>query len=140
MAQLKTVRTDARVDDFIDGIESEGRRGDCRTVLDIMRRVTGGEPAMWGESIVGFGSYHYTYDTGREGDWFLAGFSPRRQNLTLYVMAGLGRWQPLMARLGKHTTGKSCLYVRKLSDIDLEVLEELVSASVAHMRKRYPTD
>lgn len=140
MAQLKTARTDATVDDFIDGIENEGRREDCRTLLRIMKRVTGKEPAMWGASIVGFGSYHYRYESGRQGDWFLTGFSPRKQNLTLYMMAGFDRYASLMAGLGKHATGKSCLHVKRLSDIDLGVLEELVSASVEHMRKRHPTD
>jgi hypothetical protein len=139
MAQLETARTDASVDDFIDGIDDGGRREECRTVLRLMKRVTGRDPAMWGATIVGFGSYHFTYDSGREGDWFLTGFSPRKRSLTLYVMAGFDRWKSLMARLGKHTTGKSCLYIKRLSDIDLDVLEELVSASVEHMRNRYPS-
>jgi hypothetical protein len=140
MAKLKTARTGESVGDFIDGIENDGRREDCDKLLRIMKRVTGREPAMWGESIVGFGSYHYRYESGREGDWFLTGFSPRKQNLTVYIMAGFDRYASLLARLGRHTTGKSCLYVKKLSDIDLGALEELVSASVEHLRKRYPTD
>jgi len=140
VAQLKTARTDASVDDFIDGIEDEGRREDCRTLLRLMARVTERGPAMWSASIVGFGSYHYRYESGREGDWFLTGFSPRKQNLTLYIMAGFDRYASLLARLGRHDTGKSCLYVKRLSDIDLDVLEELVAASVEHMRNRHPTD
>jgi hypothetical protein len=94
---------------------------------------------MWGPSIVGFGSYQYTYESGREGDWFLTGFSPRKQNLTLYIMAGFERWDDLMAKLGRHTTGKSCLYVKRLSDIDAKVLKELVTASVKHMKSRHPS-
>ena len=102
-----------------------------------MQRVTGEPPTMWGDSIVGFGSYHYVYDSGREGDWFLTGFSPRKRNLSLYIMAGFSDYDELMERLGKHKTGKSCLYVNRLSDIDLDVLEALVRQSVAHMRKAY---
>ena len=92
---------------------------------------------MWGPSIVGFGSYHYTYATGREGDWFVVGFSPRKQALTLYIMAGFSRYQELLTKLGKHSTGKSCLYVEKLEDVDLKVLRQLVTESVAHMRISY---
>ena len=98
-----------------------------------MRRVTGDEPAMWGPSIVGFGSYHYKYASGREGDWMKVGFSPRKQQLTLYIMSGFSRFDELMGRLGKHSTGKSCLYIKRLEDVDLGVLEELVRESVAHL-------
>ncbi len=100
-----------------------------------MREITGDEPAMWGPSMVGFGRYHYKYASGREGDWFVAGFSPRKQNLTLYIMSGFSGYDELMARLGKHTTGKSCLYIKRLEDVDLAVLEELIRRSVAHVRK-----
>jgi len=137
MPAAKTIPTDASVEAFLATVEDEGRRADCRTVLDLMQRVTGEPPAMWGDSIIGFGSYHYVYESGREGDWFLTGFSPRKRNLTLYIMAGFSDYDELMARLGKHKTGKSCLYVKRLSDIDLDVLEELVRQSVAHMRKAY---
>lgn len=92
---------------------------------------------MWGDSIIGFGRYHYVYDSGREGDWFLAGVSPRKRSLTVYIMAGFDRYDELMAKLGKHRTGKSCLYINKLEDVDTEVLRELVAASVGHMRERY---
>lgn len=137
MATLKTAPTDASVEAFLGTVEDEARRDDCRTVLDLMQRVTGEPPQMWGDSIVGFGSYHYVYDSGREGDWFLTGFSPRKRSLTLYIMAGFDRYDELMERLGKHKTGKSCLYVNRLSDIDMDVLEELVRQSVEHMRKTY---
>lgn len=106
---------------------------DCAKLVEIMGRATGAEPRMWGPSIVGFGSYHYKYDSGREGDWFLTGFSPRKQALTLYIMAGFERYDDLMRRLGRHSTGKSCLYVRRLDDVDLDVLTELVQASVDHV-------
>ena len=138
MAQLKTARTDARVDAFIDAIANESRREDCRALLRVMKKVTGEKPAMWGSSIVGFGSYHYKYASGREGDWFLTGFSPRKQNLTLYIMAGFDRYEALMAKLGRHTTGKSCLYVKRLGDLDLDMLRELITASVEHMRTHHP--
>ena len=139
MAELKTQPGDASVDRFLEGIEDEERRADCRAVHRMMERVTGEPPRMWGGSIVGFGSYHYRYESGREGDWFLTGFAPRKRDLTLYIMAGFERYDDLMARLGKHKTGRSCLYVKRLSDLDAAVLEELVRASVAHMRETYPS-
>lgn len=138
MAEPKTQETDASVDAFIASVEPERRREDARAVLAMMREVTGEEPKMWGKAIVGFGRYHFTYASGREGDWFLAGFSPRKQNLVLYIMPGFSAYDGLLGRLGKHKTGKSCLYVNKLADVDPDVLRELVSASVAHMRQAYP--
>jgi hypothetical protein len=104
-----------------------------------MQEVTGSEPVMWGPSIVGFGSYHYTYASGREGDWMLSAFSPRKRNLTLYIMAGFERYDEIMKRLGKFKTGSSCLYINKLDDIDRDVLRELVTESVAHMRASHET-
>jgi hypothetical protein len=95
-----------------------------------MRRITGEEPKMWGETIVGFGTQHYTYKSGREGDWFLAGFSPRKQNISIYLSYGFGEWEDLLSRLGKHKTGKACLYVNKLADIDTDVLEDLIRRTV----------
>ena len=103
----------------------------------MMKEVTGAEPQMWGPSIVGFGAYHYKYESGREGDWFLVGFSPRKQNLTLYIMAGFKRYEELLAKLGKHKTGKSCLYLNKLADVDEEVLRQMVAASVEYLSKKY---
>lgn len=138
MAENKTQVTGLSAIDFIDAIPDAGRRADCHAVADIMRRVTGAEPEMWGPSIVGFGRYHYRYASGREGDAPLTGFSPRKQNLTLYIMPGFERFDDLMARLGKHTTGKSCLYIQRLSDIDFAVLQDLVENSVAHMRAAHP--
>ena len=136
MAELKTKRTEASVDDFIAGIADEQRREDCRALLAMMKRVTKAPPKMWGASMVGFGSYHYRYASGREGEWFLAGFSPRRQDLTVYVMAGFEDYPELMARLGKYKTGKSCLYLKRLADVDAAVLEKLIAASVRDMKER----
>lgn len=133
MTELKTQPTDQSVEAFLNNVEDERRRQDCFTVLEIMRDVTGAEPKMWGNSIVGFGEYHYTYASGREGDWMLTGFSPRKQNLTLYIMAGFDAYDDLLQRLGKHKTGKSCLYIKKLADVDLDVLRTLVQQSVHHM-------
>jgi len=135
MAGNKTQPTGASVDEFIDAVENERRRHDARTVLELMREVTGEEPVMWGDSIVGFGQYHYKYDSGRAGDWFLAGFAPRKSNLVAYIMSGFPRHAELMQKLGKHRTGSSCLYINKLDDVDLDVLRELVRRSVEHMRK-----
>jgi hypothetical protein len=135
MAELKTKRTKASVAAFVAAIEDEGRRRDCKRLVALMKKVTKSEPAMWGPSIVGFGTYHYEYPSGREADWFLAGFSPRKQALTLYVMAGFTGYADLMQKLGKHKAGKSCLYVKSLDDLDLDVLEELVRRSVRHMRE-----
>lgn len=134
MAELKTKMNSGDVDAFLAGIADTKRREDCLTVLKLMKQVTKEKPKMWGESIVGFGEYHYKYATGREGDWFITGFSPRKLALTLYIMAGFTRYDGLLSRLGKYKCGKSCLYVKKLEDIDLDVLRELVEASVAHMR------
>ena len=133
MAKLKTQKTNASVSAFLKSIADDDRRKDCQTLVRIMKRAVGAEPKMWGSSIVGFGHYHYKYASGRENDWFLAGFSPRKQDLTLYIMAGFDRYDALMAKLGKHKTGKSCLYLKRLADVDVAVLEELISASVKHM-------
>ena len=132
MAELKTQQNDASVTDFINGVD-EKRRDDCFALLDLMEEVTGAPATMWGSAIVGFGNDHYTYASGREGDWPVVGFSPRKQNLTLYIMAGFDRYEELLAKLGKHSTGKSCLYIKRLADVDRDVLRALVAASVAHM-------
>jgi hypothetical protein len=134
MAELKTTETEASVAAFLATVADAQRREDCRRVLEIMRSATGVEPKMWGDSIVGFGSYHYRYESGREGDWFVTGFSPRKSSLTLYIMAGFDRYEALLSRLGKHSTGKSCLYIRRLADVDEAALRQLVAASVQHMR------
>lgn len=134
---MKTKPTDAAVDAFLDEVGDPARRDECRTILELMREVTGAEPKMWVGGMVGFGSYHYRYESGREGDWFVTGFSPRKANLTLYIMAGFDRYEVLLERLGKFKTGKSCLYLKRLSDVDIDVLEELVRESVAHVSGTY---
>lgn len=136
MATLKTAPTGGSVAAFLDAITDEDRQRDCRKVLQIMKRVTRSQPRMWGTSIVGFGTYHYKYESGREGDWFLAGFAPRKSDLTLYIMSGFPRHEALMKKLGKYKTGKSCLYIKRLDDVDAGVLEELVRRSVAYVAKR----
>ena len=140
MSDMKTKPTDASVDAFIDAIPDERKREDARAVAALMAEVTGTPAKMWGSSIVGFGSYHYRYASGREGDFMETGFSPRKQALTLYIMAGFSAYPDLLARLGKHSTGKSCLYIKRLADVDLAVLRELVERSVAFIRKKYPSD
>jgi len=133
----KTRPTGAGVDTFLDAVENERRREDARTVNAMMERITGWEPRMWGPSIVGFGEYHYRYDSGREGDFLITGFSPRKNALTIYIMPGFARYDALMARLGKFRTGRSCLYINKLDDVDLSVLEELIASSVQYMVGKY---
>lgn len=137
MSDLKTVRNAASVHDFLASVENGKRREDSFAVLELMRELTGEEPAMWGDSLVGFGAYHYKGASGREGDWPISAFSPRKQNLTIYVMAGFGRYPDLMAKLGKYRTGSSCLYLNRLSDADPVVLRELIVRSVDHMRNTY---
>ncbi len=139
MAELKTKATKASVSGFIDKIADETRRNDCRKVIALMTEATGAKPEMWGPSIVGFGRYHYKYDSGREGEWMVTGFSPRKNDLTLYILPGIHEFPDLLERLGKHKTGKSCLYLRKLDDIDLTVLKKIVKQSVAKM-SRYRID
>jgi len=135
MAELKTQKNEASVEDFLNSVAHEKRRSEGFAVLELMREVTGLEPAMWGASIVGFGSYHYTYASGRDGEWMLAGFSPRKRNMTLYIMDGFDQYDELLSRLGKFRTGKSCLYINKLEDVDTQVLRELIRQSVAHIRR-----
>ena len=137
MAEVKTKATRASVDKFLKSIEDERVRDDCYKIIDIMEKVTRAKPKMWGESIVGFGSYHYKYASGREGDWMLTGFSPRKQNLTIYIMSGFEEYGDLLKTLGKHSTSKSCLYIKKLEDVDAKVLKKLITESVKKMRKMY---
>ncbi len=136
MAENKTRKTGADVEGFLAGVDNARRKADSQTLLAMMKRITGLEPEMWGPSIVGFGSYHYRYDSGREGDMPMTGFSPRKQSLTVYVMPGFAGSEDLLARLGKHRTSVSCLYINKLADVDQEVLAELIGRSFAHMRQR----
>lgn len=139
MAENKTKPTKLSVTAFIKGIENPDMRRDAKKVSAMMRKATGSRARMWGPSIVGFGEYHYKYDSGREGDFMITGFSPRKQALTLYVIPGFKLFEPLMKKLGKYKTGKSCLYIKCLSDIDESVLEKLIAGSVKHMRNKYKT-
>lgn len=131
MARNKTQPTTADVEAFLAAIAPPARQAEARAVCEIMARVSGEPPKLWGPSIVGFGTYHYRYDSGREGDSLRIGFSPRKAALTLYIPGGFPRYEDLMSRLGPHTTGKACLYLKRLSDIDLAVLEDLVTESLA---------
>ncbi len=132
MAELKTKKNDASVAAFLRAVADPGQRQDCQGILRLMKEATGAEPRMWGKSIVGFGSYRYKYPTGREGEWFTTGFSPRKANLTLYLMGGFDTG--LLQRLGKFKTGKCCLYVKRLGDVDLAARKELVKDSSARLK------
>ena len=133
--ELKTKVNDASVESFLNSIEDEQKRVDCLEILKLMQQVTKEAPKMWGASIVGFGSYHYQGSGGREGDWMLTGFSPRKQNLTLYLMSGFDQHKDLLKKLGKHKTSVGCLYIKQLGDVDKKVLKELVTESVKAMKK-----
>ena len=135
MAEPKTSKNKASVAKFLNAIEDPQKRKDAKAVDKLMREVTGEKPAMWGESIVGYGTYRMRYANGKEADWMLTGFSPRKQNLSLYIMSGFKGQSSLLKKIGKHKTGKACLYVNKLEDIDMDVLRELVEASVAIKRE-----
>jgi hypothetical protein len=134
MAEAKTKPTDQSVKEFLNEIPEAERRADCFAVAKIMEEITGEKPKMWGPSIVGFGSYHYKYATGREGDWPITGFSPRKKDLTLYLMMGFAKHGELMGKLGKHSVGKSCLYIKRLSDIDVPTLKKLIKISVKDLK------
>lgn len=138
MAENKTKPTDVAVEDFLNAVENDRRRSDAFELLAMMRELTGEEAKMWGASIIGFGSYHYKYESGREGDFMQLGFSPRKANLVCYIMLGFSGYQALMDRLGKYKTGKSCLYINKLDDIDRAVLRQLIEKSLADLRQKYP--
>lgn len=130
MAELKTIPTKISVDKFLKGITDEKKRADCYQILKMMEKATKSRPKMWGTSIIGFGDAHYVYESGHEGDWFITGFSPRKQNLTLYMMGGFNQFEDLMKKLGKHSVGKGCLYINKMEDVDAKVLKELITKSV----------
>ena len=134
MAENKTVKTGASVEDFIASVENKRRREDGIALLEMMREITGLEPEMWGPSIVGFGDLHYKYESGREGDMFLTGFSPRKRSLSLYVTSEFDMYEALLSRLGKHRRGASCLYINKLADVDMDVLRELVRRAYERAR------
>lgn len=138
MAETKTKATQMRVADFIQAAPDAVRRDDAKALVALMARVTGEEPVMWGPSIIGFGSYHYRYESGHEGDACRLGFSPRKAELVLYVLNGSPGQAVQLARLGRHRTGKSCLYIKRLADVDMAVLEDLLRDQLAHMDARYP--
>lgn len=135
MAELKTKQTEASVKDFLNQIPDKERRDDCFAIAKMMEEATGAKPKMWGTSIVGFGSYHYKYASGREGDWLMTGFSPRKNDLTLYLMMGFEKHRELMEQLGKHKTSKSCLYIKRLDDVHVPTLTKLIKASVKQLRE-----
>ena len=137
MAELKTKPTGKSPEEFLNSVADEKKREDSFTILNLMKEVTNAEPKMWGPSIIGFGDYRYKYKSAREIDWFLTGFSPRKQNLTLYIMPGFSRYEELMSKLGKYKTGKSCLYISKLEDVDIQILRELIKQSVEYLQKKY---
>ena len=139
MAELKTKKTESSVAKFLDSVADEEKRNDSKKILKIFTESTKEKPAMWGTSIVGFGSYHYKSDRStQEGDWPLTGFSPRKQNITIYIMPGFLEYKELLTKLGKHKVSKgSCLYIKRLSDIDIDVLKKLIKVSVSDMKKRH---
>ena len=138
-AENKTRPTGASVTAFIDAVENDTRRRDARTLLAMMKKITGEKAKMWGPSIIGFGEYHYRYESGREGDMLNVGFSPRKANMALYVMGSIADDDPLRGKLGKYKTGRSCLYINKLEDVDLKVLEKLIAKSYKATLKKYAT-
>ena len=137
MSENKTIPTEKRVQDYLSAIDQPQRKNDCSQICDLMSSITGKEPKMWGSSIVGFGTYEYKYDSGREGIMLTTGFSNRKQAITLYIMNGFKRYDELMNKLGKYKTGKSCLYIKRLSDIDINILSDLISQSVKAVEEKY---
>ncbi len=135
--ELKTKITDKSVEKFLDAIESEQKRDDAYAILSMMQKATKEEPKMWGPSIIGFGTYHYKYDSGHEGDMPLIGFSPRKAALTLYILMGFEGYDELMAKLGKYKTSKACLYINKLKDVDITVLNKLITLSMKYTKAKY---
>ena len=138
MAELKTQKNDASVHDFISSIEDEAKKQDCLTLLEIFKECTGEIPVMWGMSIIGYGTYHYKSErSSQEGDWMMTGFSPRKQNLTIYIIPGFDSYQKDLAKLGKHKTSVSCLYINKLSDVHINVLKQIITDAYSKMKKQY---
>lgn len=130
MAELKTKLNDASVEGFLDKVADEKKREDSYKILELMKKITKAEPRMWGDSIIGFGKHRYKYKSGRELDWFLTGFSPRKQSLTFYIMTGFNEYNELLKKLGKYKTSKACLYIKKLEDVNLKVLKEIITRSI----------
>ena len=137
MAENKTKPTSVAVTDFLATVKNATQRADSFELVQVMKEITGHEPVMWGSSIIGFGTYHYKYESGREGDAVLTGFSPRSKNLSIYIMAGFKRYPEVLARLGKYKTAKSCLYIKRLADVDLDSLKQLITRSYTHMNTKY---
>ena len=140
MAKLKTRQNNQSVASFIQSVEDPVKRKDCERLKRLMAKITRKRAKMWGDSIIGFGSYHYKYNSGREGDYFVTGFSPRKQNLTIYIMPGFSQYRDKLEKIGKHKTSVSCLYVKTLAQLDMELLSEIISDSVSRMKKMYPCD
>ena len=138
MAEPQTKVNDADINEFLDSVENDKRRADTKIVVEIMERVTGHPATMWGTSIIGFDTYTYKYESGKTGDWMITGVSPRKSSLSVYIMPGFESYGDLLGKLGKHKTGRSCLYINKLDDVDLGILEELIAKSVKDMREKYP--
>ena len=138
-AKIKTTQNDKSVKDFLNSVDNDQRRKDAKALLKLFNRVTGMKPKMWGTSIIGYGRYEYKYESGREGEFMMTGFSPRKANSTIYIMHGYQDLSSMLERLGKHKTGKSCLYINKLSDVDPEVLEEIINFGLDYMRSKYKT-
>ena len=135
MAELKTKERKASVEKFLNGVKEKQKREDSFKILKMMKQITKAEPKMWGPSIIGFGKYRFKYASGREGDWFLTGFSPRKQSLTLYLMSDLNKYKELFSKLGKHKTSTGCIYINKLEDVDMKILKELITSSVKKHNK-----
>lgn len=135
--ELKTKKTEVSVEEFLDAVADEKQRADSYAIIEMMQNITKQKPKMWGPSIIGFGSYHYKYDSGHEGDMCIAGFSPRKQNTTVYIISGFERYNELIKKLGKFKMGKSCLYIKKLEDIDKNVLEQLIKESIKYTKEKY---
>ncbi len=137
MTANKTVPTGKSVTEFLDGITDPHKKADAYQLMEVMKQITGEDPVMWGPSIIGYGSYHYRYESGREGDMLLTGFSPRTQDFSLYVGASSERNKPLLAKLGKHRKGKTCLYIKRLSEVDIGVLKRIIKGSYEHYKEKY---
>lgn len=138
MAELKTKKNTASVEDFINSLDDQKKREDSFKIHRMMEEITGNKAAMWGSSIIGYGTYHYVYASGREGDWMASGFSPRKNALTIYIMSGFNKFDDLMTNLGKYKTGKGCLYIKNLEDVNEDVLRELIAESHTYITEKYP--
>ncbi len=137
MAENKTKPINLKAQDYLENIDNDLRKADCLALNTLMKEITGKQPVMWGTSIVGYGSYHFKYESGREGDMPLIGFSNRKQNITIYIMAGFSRYEELLDKIGKFKIGKSCFYIKQLSDIDVEVLKEMIISSIEVIKNKY---